>query len=127
MSSSAARYTKLIQLQQLTIDTTGEYDVETWANVSDAWVSISPDRGREVPTQGELVATVVYSIRGDYRDLQGISEKMRALLNVTQVYTEPYPADTKVYEIIAVMPDEEFEDDIMLKAVLRNRTLSNIG
>lgn len=127
MTPGPLRRSKLVQFQRKVIDKTGEYDVETWENVSDAWVSISPDRGREVATQGELVATVVYSIRGDYRDLEGVSEDMRAIYNTAQVYTGTLPSATKAYEIIAVMPDEEFEDDIMLKAVLRNRTVSNIG
>lgn len=131
MTPGPLRRTKLVMFQRKVIDKTGEFDVETWVNVVDAWVSISPDRGREIATQGETVATAVYSIRGDYRGLESVSEEMRAIYNITHNYPEPYdddapPANTKVYEVLAVMPDEEFEDDIMLKAVLRNRLLSEL-
>ena len=132
MPPPAKRRTKLVQFQQMTVDKSGEYDVDVWANVSDAWVSLSPDRGREVMTQGELVATVMYSVRGDYRDLEGVTEAMRMIYNISQTYpaagdVDPMPADTKAFEIQAIMPDEEFEDDIMLKVTLRNRKLSDIG
>ena len=126
MPASPMRRTKLVAFRKRTQTRGGEFDDYVWANVSEAWVSISPDRGREALSAGETLASVVYSVRGDYLDLEKVTEDMPMIFNPEHSYEGAMPGNTVVYEIKAVMPDEEFNEDILLKVIRSNRPLANI-
>ncbi len=95
-------------------------DTKAWSPLREAWVSITPDRGREIQAADETIAVVTHTIRGDFLALEGVSEKMRVIYSPKGVY-DPIPNDAQVYEILAVMPDEVNRQDIMLKAQLNGR------
>lgn len=116
-----ARKTPLPVVIQTFANNAGAWnDVKAWSQFAAVWVSISPDRGREIEAADETVATVTHTIRGDFYDLEGVSEKMRVIYSPKGVY-DPIPNDAEVYDILAVMPDEDTRQDIMLKAQLNSR------
>jgi head-tail adaptor len=125
MAPSANRRSCLVIFQRETTDTSGEYDVTAWETVSDAWVAIDPNRGREIFSQNELEAVVSHTIRGDYLDLEAITEKMRMIYHESHVY-EPIPAKAEVYDLLAVMADKVDRSDIMIQASIRGRRYEDL-
>lgn len=106
----------LVEIRQK-VKVTGQFNnSNTWAPFLKAWVSIDPDwRGREVGAANETVAIVTHIIRGDFLALKGVTEGMIVVYNELGSY-DPIPDDAKVYDILAVMPDESNRQDVMLKA-----------
>lgn len=97
-----------------------------WTENRKAWVSINPDRGREVFSGGELESVITHTIRGDFLTLNGVTEKMRIIYNDTHQYVldeeddDAIRADSLVFNILAVMPDHDHRRDIMIQAHLDN-------
>lgn len=111
---SAKRNSCFVQFQSYTT-TEGQWgETKAWVKFSEAWVSINPDRGREIFKSDERESVVSHTIRGDYLELEGVEEKMRMIYSEAGVY-DPMPADAKVFDIHAVMVDEDGHEDIMLK------------
>ena len=116
-----ARKTPLFVIVQHYATTPSDWnDKKIWVPFTEAWVSITPDRGREIQAADETVAVATHTIRGDFLTLEGISEKMRVIYSPAGVY-DPIPNDAQVYDVLAVMPDEDARQDIMLKVQLNGR------
>ncbi len=93
-----------------------------WVEDRQVWVSINPDRGREIFKGAELEAVVTHTIRGDYLELDGVSEVMRAVYNDTHDYgSHGIRADSLVFDLLAVMPDYDGHGDIMIQANLKGQ------
>lgn len=97
-------------------------DVTTWVEDRQVWVSINPDRGREIFRADELRSVVTHTIRGDFYELEGIEESWRIVYNDTHEYgPSEIRDDSLVFEILAVMPNYDGRDDIMIQATLLGR------
>lgn len=91
-------------------------DVVRWVNDRQVWVSINPNRGREVFEGPELTSVVTHTIRGDFLELEGIDETYRAVYNDTHDYgPHGIRADSLVFDLLAVMPNYDGRDDIMIQ------------
>lgn len=95
-------------------------DTVTWVYDREVWLSITPERGREKFSSDELKSVVSHKIRGDYLELNGVDETMRIILSKDMTY-DPISNDADVYDILAVMPDEDGHADILISAVKENR------
>lgn len=112
----AKRNNCFVLIQRYTT-TDGQWgETKQWGKFSEAWVSINPDRGREIFRSDERESIVTHTIRGDYFELEGVEEKMRVVYSEPGVYEPAIPADAKVFDILAVMVDEDGHEDIMIKA-----------
>ncbi|MEM7303403.1 MAG: head-tail adaptor protein [Pseudomonadota bacterium] len=118
--SSANRRTSEVIIQQYTSVDDRFGDKKAWTEFRRVWVGIDPNRGSESFVSGERRATVVYAIRGDFLALEGVTEKMR-IVHSRSGYDPTIPNDARVFDILAVLPDEVFRDDMMIKAELLPR------
>lgn len=112
----------LVLVQHKVTDTDPQWgDKVSWAEFRTVWVSIQPNRGREVFSGAELTSVVSHTIRGDFLELDGITEEMRLVYNDTHDYdAHGIRADSLVFDILAVMPNYDGRDDIMIPANLKN-------
>ncbi len=95
----------------------GQYNNSiVWVKYTDAWVSIVPQRGREIFSADETAAIVSHKIRGDFLELEGIDETMRMVFHKTMNY-DPILDESEVYNILAYMPDLDNRKDILLSAI----------
>lgn len=119
--------TCLVLIQHKTT-TAGDWNpVVSWGEFRRAWVSIRPDRGREVFKGAELETTVTHTIRGDFLALQDVDETMRVIYNDTHDYaSHGIRADSMVFDILAVMPDHEKRGDCMVQASLKPLRLGEL-
>lgn len=105
---------------------TGEFgDVVAWVEERQVWISINPNRGREVFAGEELQAVVTHTLRGDFFELEGVVEKMRVVYNDTHAY-DPIRPDSEVFDILAVMPNYDGRDDVMMQARLVTRRFADL-
>lgn len=123
-----SRHPNLVLIQHTV--KSGEFgDQFSWVEFRQVWVSINPNRGREVFAGEELQATVSHTIRGDFLELEGVVEKMRVIYNDTHQYG-PSPAvirpDSEVFDILAVMPNYDGRDDVMMQANLITRRFADL-
>lgn len=94
-------------------------DIVRWVEFRQAWVSIVPNRGREVFKGDELASVITHTIRGDYLELEGIREDMRGVYNDTHDYgPRGIRADSMVFDLLAVMPEMDQHADCMIQANL---------
>lgn len=94
-------------------------DIVVWAEYRQVWMSIQPNRGREVFKGDELQSVVSHTLRGDFLELEGIDETMRVVFNDTHDYgPHGIRADSLVFDILAVMPNLDGRDDVMIQANL---------
>lgn len=115
----AKHNTNLVLIQNKVTVTDPQWgDKVTWAQFAQAWVSITPNRGREIFRGDELEAVVTHTIRGDYLALSGVTEVMRIIMADSHVYS-PIPASALVFDILAVMPEHDHHADCMIQANLR--------
>ncbi len=67
--------------------------------------------------------------RGDFLELEGVVEKMRLIYNDTHEYG-PSPAvirpDSEVFDILAVMPNYDGRDDVMMQVKLITRRFADL-
>jgi hypothetical protein len=95
-------------------------DVVAWVEDRQVWVSINPNRGREVFAGPELTSVVTHTLRGDFLELEGVDETYRAVYNDTHDYdAHGIRADSLVFDLLAVMPDYDGMSDIMIQANLK--------
>lgn len=95
-------------------------DKVVWVEDRQVWVSINPNRGREIFEGPELTSVVTHTIRGDYLELDGVDETMRIVFNDTHDYdAHGIRADSLVFDILAVMPNYDGLDDCMVQANLK--------
>lgn len=94
-----------------------------WRQHAQVWVSIDPQRGREVFDANELSTVVTHAIRGDFMELSGVDETMRVIHASDMNYAYGgSPAgwairpDARVFDILAVMPSFEDRGDVMISA-----------
>lgn len=117
---STRRSTNMVLIQKKTT-VAGQYnDTTAWVPHCRAWVSINPVRGREITSGGEQISVVTHTIRGDYVALSGVTEAMRVVHNETHAY-DSIPDNSVVYNIHAVMADEDRHADVMIQASRDNR------
>jgi len=114
-------------LVQNKVRTPGQWnDTETWTELKQVWVSISPNRGREVFAADERESIVTHTIRGEFLEMEGITAEMRIVYNDTHAYS-PIRSDSIVYQILAVMPDMDHRADIMIQAEEEGRRYSALA
>lgn len=115
----AKRNSNLVLVQHK-VEVDGPYNpAVTWAENRKVWVSINPNRGREVFQGDELASVVTHTLRGDFLELEGITSEMRVIYNDTHAYTAgSVRTDSLVFDILAVMPNYDGRDDIMIQASL---------
>lgn len=119
-----SRHPNLVLIQRL--EKSGEFDDQfSWVDDRLVWVSINPNRGREVFGGDELQAVVTHTLRGDFLELEGVVEKMRVIYNDTHVY-DPIRPDSEVFDILAVMPNYDDRDDVMMQARLITRRFADL-
>lgn len=85
-----------------------------WTEFGQAWVSITPNRGREVFRGQGQESEVSHTIRGDWVDLENVQPEMRIVLTEDMVY--PATGAARYFDIHAVMHDEDHHRDTMIKA-----------
>lgn len=118
--------TCLVSIERKSV-VSGEYnDTISWVEDRKAWVSIQPDRGREVFAAGERQVEVTHTVRGDFLELDGVTEEMRIVYTPTHVYSPAPPDDARVFDIVAPMPNFDHRDDTMLKVVENGRRYSQL-
>lgn len=112
----------LVVIQTFT-EATGQWNnVKTWAESSQAWVSINPVRGRERFLANEVESVVSHMIRGDYMELSGVTEEMQVVYHDSMDYSDLQYSDfdnaksaaAKVFLIHAVLLDYEERGDCVL-------------
>lgn len=109
----------LVQRKQTVVDPQWG-DKVVWVEDRQVWVSIEPNRGREVFDGGELQATVTHTLRGDFLELEGIDEACRVVYNDTHEYdAHGIRADSLVFDLLAVMPNYDGRADVMIQANLK--------
>lgn len=115
-----SRHPNLILVQHK-VEVSGPWNpVVSWEEERQIWVSLQPNRGREVFKGAELESVVTHTIRGDFLELEGITSEMRVVYNDTHDYdAHGIRADSLVFDILAVMPNYDGRDDIMMQANLK--------
>lgn len=115
-----SRHPNLVLVQNK-VEVPGAFNpVVAWAEERQVWMSIQPNRGREVFQSDELESVVTHTLRGDFLELEGITSEMRVIYNDTHDYdAHGIRADSLVFDILAVMPNYDGRDDIMMQATLR--------
>ena len=109
------------------VDVSGNWNPEAaWVEYRRVWVSIAPNRGREIFQGNELGAVVTHTIRGDFLELEGVSETMRIVYNDTHEYDGPL-SESLVFDILAVMPNHDGRDDTMIQANLKGLRYGNLS
>lgn len=114
----------LVQRKQAT---TGAWNPTVeWVEDRIVWVSIDPARGREVFKGDELEAVVTHKIRGDFLELDGVTEEMRIVYNDSHAY-DPIRDDSIVFDILAVMPNHDMHDDTLIQATAKALRFSSLS
>lgn len=109
------------------VEVEGDYGPSTtWEEFKKVWVSIVPNRTKEIHRGDERIATVTHTVRGDYLELQGITDEMRLVFNEEHDY-DPINADSEVFDVIAPMPDYDSKSDIMIQVDLNNLRYGPLG
>lgn len=130
-----ARLRNNLVLIQKKMETAGTWNpVVTWIQHAQVWVSIDPQRGREVFQSSETQSVITHAIRGDFMELSGVDESMRIIhaSDMSYVYGGSPAAwtirsDARVFNILAVMPDFEKRGDVMISAAEDGRRYGAIG
>lgn len=106
----------------------------SWTEYGQFWVSIDPQRGREIFTAGENEAVITHKIRGDYQELIGVTEAMRIIFDPSMSYDDgasppsaQIPSNARVFDILAVMPDYEHRGDVMISVQEFGRRYNSIS
>lgn len=120
------RNNSLVSIQSCSVVKGQFNDKPVWAEFCKAWVSFTPDRGREVAAAGETIPVVTHFIRGDFLALKGVTEKMRVVYHELMVYAPAPPSNAQVYEVLASIPDIDTSDDWMLKVQLNPQPYGEI-
>lgn len=92
----------------------------TWVEVSQIWVSIEPMRGREIFSANERESVVTHRIRGDYMEIKALTPDMRVIMDPSMSYST-IPADSRVFNILAVMPDFDGKGDGVMSVAEEGR------
>ena len=122
MTTPAQNRTNLVLFQKkiMTADVDGWNDVQTWQEHCQAWVSINPNRGREVTRDDTQQSIVSHTVRGDWMDLNEITAEMRMLFRNDGDYTtmstaSNEPSGYRMFDVVGVMNDEDHHADTMIK------------
>jgi SPP1 family predicted phage head-tail adaptor len=102
---------------------------KTWATDRTVWVNLEPKRGFEQYKANEVESVVTHVIRGDYYDLDGVTPQMRVIYAPTMDYggsPVTIPNSAKVYQIHAVIADENERGDTMLRVEEEGRNYGEI-
>lgn len=116
----SSKFANLVLIQKK-VEQPGSWNpTVSWVEFRQVWVSIQPDRGREVFKGAELSSVVTHKIRGDFLELEGVDETMRIVVNDTHDYgPHGIRTDSLVFDILAVMPNIDENDDCMIQATLK--------
>lgn len=130
MSMLTGRKRPCLVLIQTFSEVDGQYGLEkTWADDRQVWVSIDPKRGDERNRANETESIVTHVIRGDYYDLLGVTPQMRIIYHPETGYagSPSVIADaSKVYQIHAVIEDENERGDVMIQVEEEGRNYGQI-
>jgi head-tail adaptor len=120
---TARRRNNLVLIQHKVLVPGPLNDQVQWLAYAQTWVSIDPQRGREVFASDERTSVVTHVVRGDFMELSGVDETMRIIHASDMSYAYGgSPAgwsirpDARVFDILAVMPDFETRGDVMISA-----------
>lgn len=131
MSMITGRRRHCLILIQTFSEVDGPYGaVKTWATDRSVWVNIEPKRGSERFKANEVESVVTHVVRGDYYDLDGVTPQMRMIFTPSMDYgasPPTIPNDAKVYQIHAVIPDENERGDTMLQVEEEGRNYGEIS
>ena len=116
---STRRNSNLVSIQHKQATATKYGKESAWVEFCRVWVSINPDRGREIYKGDEKRSVVTHTVRGDYLELEGVTEEMRVVVNDLHSY-DPPEQNSKVFEIVAVMTDFDEKKDVMLQVEMSN-------
>ncbi len=115
----------LIQRKVLADGQWGE--TASWEANRQAWVSIQPVRGREVYKSDERESEVSHKVRGDFLELEGITSEDRIVFNDTHDYdAHGIRADSLVFDILAILPNYDGRDDILINANLNPKVYGDL-
>ena len=130
MSMMSGRKRPCLILVQTYTEVDGQYaPVKTWAEDRQVWVNIEPKRGIERHNSNETESIVTHVIRGDYYDLVGITPQMRVIYHPEMSYSgSPSVIDdaSKVYQILAVIEDDNEHGDVMIQVEEEGRNYGQI-
>lgn len=131
MSMISGRKRPCLVLIQNYTKTDGQWgEAKAWAEFCRAWVSIDPERGREQFTSNEREAISTHIVRGDYLEMKDVTPRMRIVFSPEMSYgngSTTVPSTCKVYDILAVMPDENARGDVMLRVQEEERRYGELG
>lgn len=114
-------------LVQRKVEVAGEYNsIKVWAEFMQIWASISPNRGREIFAGDEKQSVITHTIRADFLDAENVTEEMRFVYNDTHTY-DPVVGGSKVFDILAVMPDIDHKTDVMIQVGLNPLRYEDLG
>lgn len=131
MSMLTGRRRPCLVLFQDFTETDGQYGViRRWRDHRLAWVNLALVRGNEDFVSNETEAKVSYDVRGDWRDLDGITERMRMIYSRSMEYgnspTE-ISANAEVFRILAVMPSHNDNGDTQIRVQREERRYGEAG
>lgn len=84
----------------------------TWSTLKTIWVSMTPDRGNERIVGESLESYTIWTFRMDYFDGYDITSADRILYG------------SRLFSIMAVIPDDAYHRDVMIKARETDETTS---
>lgn len=101
-------------------DPDGFNDVVSWQEHCKAWVSLNPNRGREVTRDETQQSIVSHTVRGDWMELRSVTPEMRMLFIDSGDYasadlTVDEPTGYRMFDVVAVLNDEDHHADTMIK------------
>ena len=109
----------LFQAKTLASDPDGFNDTVSWQEHCKAWVSLNPNRGREVTRDQTQQSIVSHTVRGDWMELRDVTPEMRMLFIETGDYLSADlsvddPAGYRMFDVVGVMNDEDHHADTMI-------------
>lgn len=131
MSMITGRRRPCLVLFQDFYETDGQFGKSrTWRDYALAWVNLEPVRGKEMNAANEIESHVTHNVRGDWRDLQGVNERMRMIYSPSMEYgnspTE-ISDEADVFRILAVMPSHNDNHDTQIMVQREERSYGKTG
>ena len=121
-----ARTNNLVVIEKKT-EVEGKWNnVVKWVEFQRAWVSINPDRGREISKGDERKSIVTHTVRGDLLSLENVTEEMRIIYNPQHDY-EPINPNSRIFAVLALMPDIDLRADMMIQVDLQSLSYGQTG
>jgi head-tail adaptor len=95
----------------------------SWATYKTIWLALWPKRNREREGGGQVDNSVLYTARGDFYDLDGVTSEMRLVYSPTGVYS--VSTDWVYFDIEGVLVDHVDRRETTLE--LRQSSATTVG